>query len=243
MNQVPTYIAIAMAFITLLTVFLFFKAAGKSSTVLLILCAWLLVQAIIGLSGFYTVTNVLPPRFLLCILPPILFIAFLFATKRGRAFIDKLDTKTLTLLHVVRIPVELTLWGLFIYKGIPQLMTFEGRNLDILAGITAPAAYYFGFIRKTLSRRLLLIWNFACIALLANIVTLAIASAPFPFQQLAFDQPNVAVLYFPYVWLPACIVPLVLFSHLASIRQLLIKQARNSTDRFSTLANTSPVEA
>jgi hypothetical protein len=42
----------------------------------------------------------------------------------------------------------------------------------------------------------------------------------FPFQQFAFDQPNIAVLYFPFIWLPSCVVPLVLLSHLAAIRQL-----------------------
>jgi hypothetical protein len=31
------------------------------------------------------------------------------------------------------------------------------------------------------------------------------------------------VLYLPYSWLPSIIVPLVLFSHLAAIRQLLKK--------------------
>ncbi|MDB6080057.1 MAG: putative transrane protein of unknown function, partial [Akkermansiaceae bacterium] len=45
-------------------------------------------------------------------------------------------------------------------------------------------------------------------------------SAPFPFQRLALDQPNVAILSFPFIWLPTFIVPVVLFTHLASIRQL-----------------------
>jgi hypothetical protein len=40
-------------------------------------------------------------------------------------------------------------------------------------------------------------------------------------QQIAFDQPNIGVMYFPFVWLPACIVPLVLLSHLASLYQLV----------------------
>jgi hypothetical protein len=59
-----------------------------------------------------------------------------------------------------------------------------------------------------------------CLGLLINIVSNAILSAPFPFQQFAFDQPNIAVLYFPFIWLPCCVVPLVLLSHLAAIRQL-----------------------
>jgi hypothetical protein len=76
-------------------------------------------------------------------------------------------------------------------------------------------------VRKSIGRTGLLIWNFLCIGLLFTIVTLAVLSAPFPFQQLAFDQPNMAVFYYPFVWLPAYIVPVVLLAHLAVIRQLL----------------------
>jgi hypothetical protein len=100
-------------------------------------------------------------------------------------------------------------------------MTFEGRNFDIISGISAPLIYYFGFVKKAIKRQWIIGWNFLCLALLANIVTTAILSAPFPFQQLAFNQPNIAIFYFPFVWLPAFVVPVVLLAHLVSIRQLL----------------------
>jgi hypothetical protein len=119
------------------------------------------------------------------------------------------------------VPVEIVLLWLFLHHTIPQLMTFEGRNFDIVSGITAPLIFYFSFRKKWLGRKTLLAWNIICLGLLANIVRYAILSAPFPFQKFAFDQPNVAVLYFPFIWLPCCIVPLVLLSHLASIRQVL----------------------
>jgi hypothetical protein len=108
------------------------------------------------------------------------------------------------------------------YKLVPELMTFGGRNFDILSGITAPIVYFICFKNSQLkNRRLLLIWNFICLGLLLNIVINALLSAPFPFQQFAFDQPNVAILYFPFTWLPCFIVMIVLYSHLAAIRQLV----------------------
>jgi glycerol-3-phosphate acyltransferase PlsY len=61
--------------------------------------------------------------------------------------------------------------------------------------------------------------------LLLNIVVNAVLSLPYPFQQFAFDQPNVAVLYFPFTWLPCFIVVIVLYSHLAAIRKLLKGQS------------------
>ena len=220
MENLPVYISIIFGLTTILTAWLFYKAAGNSKPVLLIILIWLVVQALIAGSGFYTVTDTLPPRFLLLVLPPLLGITGLFMSPKGRKFIDGLDLKRLTILHIIRIPVEIVLFFLFTYKAIPELMTFEGRNFDILSGITAPVIFYFAFVRKQLSRKIILIWNVICLGLLVNIVSNAILSAPFPFQQFAFDQPNIAVLYFPFIWLPSCVVPLVLLSHLAAIRQL-----------------------
>ena len=228
MDKISIYISLAFALTTLLTVLLFYKAANNSKITLIILLAWLALQAAVSLTGFYTVTDSIPPRFILLVLPALIFIIILFATTKGRQFIDGLDLKTLTILHIVRIPVEIVLFWLFLYKTIPQLMTFEGRNFDIISGLTAPIVFYFGFIKKAMGRKMMLVWHFICLGLLINIVVNALLSAPFPFQRFGFDQPNIAVLYFPFVWLPCCVVPLVLFSHLATIRQLLNKPKENS---------------
>ncbi len=100
-------------------------------------------------------------------------------------------------------------------------MTFEGRNFDILSGLTAPVVYWLGFRGGKIKRPLLIIWNILALGLLINIVATAILSFPCPFQQMAFDQPNRGVLYFPFIWLPTVVVPLVLFSHLISLWRLL----------------------
>lgn len=180
-----------------------------------------------GVSGFYRVTDTIPPRFLLLIGPPLLFIVGLFFTKKGKVFLDELNIRTLTLLHTIRVPVEIVLFWLFMHQGIPSLMTFEGRNFDILSGITAPFIYYFGFVKNRFSNKLLVAWNLICLGLLFNIVLNAALSVPSPIQKFAFEQPNIAILYFPFVWLPCCVVPLVLLSHLATIRQLLSRKSKN----------------
>ena len=222
MENLPVYISITFILTTFITVFLFYKAANYSKAFIIIMGSWLALQTVIGVTGFYTTTDQMPPRFLVLVLPPMMLIIVLLITRRGRHFIDQLDLKTLTLLHVIRVPVELVLFWLFSYKTIPQLMTFEGRNFDILSGITAALVFYFFFNKKWIGRKVLLTWNIICLALLVNIVKDAVLSAPFSFQKFAFDQPNVAILYFPFIWLPCCVVPLVLFCHLASIRQLLV---------------------
>ena len=113
--HLPMYVNIVFILTTLLTVFLFYKAGSRSKISLGILVLWLLLQAVLSYVGFYTVTNTTPPRFVLLALPAVLLIIFLFITAKGRAYINNLDTKTLTLLHVVRIPVELCLYWLFLH--------------------------------------------------------------------------------------------------------------------------------
>lgn len=184
---------------------------------------WLLIQAVLTINNVYNADNdSMPPKILLFgVLPAILLIVFLFATLKGRQFIDSLPLVNITYLNIVRIPVELVLYWLFLNKSVPQLMTFEGRNFDIISGISAPFVAYFGLAKGRLSRQTVLVWNFISLGLLVNIVLNALLSAPSPFQKFAFDQPNVAILNFPISWLPTFVVPVVLFGHLASIRQLM----------------------
>lgn len=220
METLPLYLPVLFIAATLVAVIFFYKATHGSKTALLVIAGWLALQFFIARTGFYTITSGIPPRFALVLLPPLLAMAGLFATRNGRAYMARLDASWLTLLHTVRIPVEIGLYWLALHKAVPQLMTFEGRNFDLISGVTAPLVFYIGFAAKRLNRKALLIWNVVCLALLINIIVIAILTAPFEFQKLAFNQPNIAVLHFPFVWLPCCIVPLVLFSHLACIYQL-----------------------
>lgn len=221
METIPLYVKVIFILTTLLTVLLFYKATQNARTTLLVLLGWLFLQGLIALSGFYLVTDTIPPRFLLAVGPPLLFVLILFLIPQGKKFLDRLDLKTLTMLHVIRVPVEIVLFLLFVHKHVPILMTFEGRNFDILSGVTAPFIYFFGFQHGQPRRIVLIVWNLLCLGLLINIVFHAALSAPSAIQQFAFDQPNVGVLYFPFIWLPSTVVPLVLLSHVASFRLLL----------------------
>lgn len=226
LTHLPYFIPLFFILVTIVTYWLLIGAARKNNsdkTIFImsaIIVIWLALQALLAKQNFYLVTDSIPPRFPLIVVPPLLLILLLFVTKAGKRFIDSLSMKVLTILHVVRVFVEIILLLLFMYKYVPKLMTFEGRNFDILAGLTAPIVAWYGFVKRKLGKNFLLTWNVICLILLLNIVINAVLSAPFPFQQFAFDQPNVAVFYFPFVWLPAFIVPVVLFSHLVLIRRL-----------------------
>jgi len=227
MSNIPIIISLLFVVTAFLTVWMFYKASGNSKPLLMGILAWMLFQATISLTGFYQISNSIPPRFLLLIGPGIIISILLFVTKWGKEFIDNLDLKALTIMHSVRIPVEITLYFVYSAGLIPVLMTFEGNNFDIISGITAPLIFYFVFIVKKLNRTALLIWNILCSGLLLNVVVIALLSAQTPFQKLAFDQPNIGVTFFPFVWLPSVVVPIVLIGHLAAIRQLLKMNRKN----------------
>jgi hypothetical protein len=224
LTGLPAYVIITFLIAVILTYQLFISAVEKKGWPTIVIFLWITLTSMLAYKGFYKDTSSFPPKLMLAVLPVIIFIIVILVSKKGQAFTDKLDLRNLTLLHIVRIPVELTLYWLAVHKKIPDLMTFEGRNFDMVAGITAPLIYFFCFKGDEVkNRNLLLAWNVICFGLVLNIVINAVLSAPFSFQQFAFDQPNIAVLYFPYVLLPSFIVMTVLFSHLVVIRRLLKK--------------------
>jgi len=223
LTNLPDSLLLIFLLTVVLTFLLFINAVKNKATAAIVSVTWLAVTGILSLKEVFQDTSTIPPRLLLVIASPIIFIITLLVTRRGRRFTDSIDLKKLTLVHIVRVPVEITLYMLSTHQLVPELMTFAGRNLDILSGITAPIMYLICFRGSEVrNRRLLLVWNFICLGLLLNIVINALLAAPFPFQQFAFDQPNVAILYFPFTWLPCFIVMIVLYSHLAAIRQLIV---------------------
>lgn len=227
-ENLPQYISIVFILTTFLTVGFLFYALKQTvydtipaKIVLFLVPFWLFFQSILSLGSFYANTSTVPPRLpIFAVLPAVLLIIALFIFAR-KSFIEPLPLKILTLLNVVRIPVELVLYWLSEHKMVPKIMTFEGWNFDILSGIIAPIVFWLAFRKGKTNRRLLILWNLVGLILLINIVSIAIFSLPSPFQ--SFYPPNVAVLRFPFIWLPAVVVPIVLFSHLASLWILLKK--------------------
>lgn len=204
---------------------------NKSGKIFLGAAAWIGLQALFSLIGIYTENLMaLPPKiFVFGIFPTLLLILWLFISRSGRKFIDSLPIEKITYIHIVRVPVEFGLLWLSIEKLIPNILTFEGWNFDIFMGLTAPVVIYFGFVRQKINSKVLLAWNIIGVPVLLFVVVLGVLSAPFPMQQLAFDQPNYGLLYFPFSWLPTFIVPLVLLGHLISIRQLIM--AKSEVDK------------
>ncbi len=227
-DTIPFYVTGVFSLTIVFALYMFYLATLRNKMILIVTLIWLLLQSAISISGFYLYEKGMPPRFAMLVMPPLVTVIVMFATGKGRRLIDTFDLKHLTYLQAFRLPVELVLYWLHLASFIPVLMTFEGRNFDILAGFSAPVIGYLFFNRKSIGRRSLLLWNVICLLLLINIVANAVLSAPTVFQKFAFDMPNTGVLYFPFVWLPGYLVPLALLSHLVSIRQLMRGNTQSS---------------
>lgn len=223
----PLYLTVVFILTTAVTVGLFFYAiyrAGFDSApaklLLTFVSVWLVATAVLAWNGFFQNFEVVPPRTFAIGVWPFLALTIVYLLF-FRRFLGRLPLTILTMIHVIRIPVELCLLWLYQSGQVPIEMTFEGRNFDILSGITAPIVYFLAFRNGRVNRWLLFVWNLGALLLLTNIVTIAVLAFPSPFQMVGLNQPNIGVTYFPFIWLPAVIVPIVFFSHVASMWQIV----------------------
>ncbi len=198
--------------------FEFFRKSGASlaRNPGLYLALFSILMAYLARNGAFLNATALPPRLMLAVVP-VIAIMIWQGVKNDPTKTLRHDIAFLALISTVRIPVEIALHQLAAEGLVPWAITWSGTNFDIFSGMTAPFVAWLtakGHLPKTG----VLVWNLLCLGLLLNVVTTAVLSAPFPFQALNFDQPNRAVLHYPYALLPIAIVPVVLFTHIRSLK-------------------------
>jgi len=232
-SDIPDYILLTFMLIFGITLIIFLKllfaplmAKGQITTTWIIglgFVIWLGIHSFLASHDFYTSSYTLPPRAFLMIVPSILaiFTVLFFLWKSN--YFSQLSLSTMTYIQAFRFPLELIVFTGFAASGtIPEIMTYKGNNPDILIGISAPVIGYLYFSRKNISINVLLAWNVISLLMLFNITTIAIFSMPYPFQQFGLDQPNIALLNFPFIFLPSLLVGIAYFCHIISIHKILV---------------------
>lgn len=210
-------LSICFLAITLATVLLFYFATKKTKTVLIIYPIWALFIGVLTYLGFFLNTNTIPPRILLILVGATAYVLYFYRN----ISIENISINYLLAIHVLRIPVEMSLLALYENGKVPQMMTYEGLNFDIFSGISATILLIYNILgKKEIPSTLFRIWNYLCLVLLFIIVSIGILSAPSFLQRLSFEQPNVAVLIFPFSFLPAIVVPTVLLAHLFILKKI-----------------------
>lgn len=190
--------------------------------VAIILFLWILVISILAKFGVFTDFS-LPPKILMALLIPITSVLVLAFNKRFTAFLQTVPQTWLTYLQVFRVPVEIFLWMLLLDNTLPIQMTFEGKNFDILVGLTAPIMAFL-YQKGKIGDKVMIVWNIMGLGLLFTIVAISIMSFPTPLRVFMNEPANTAVSYFPFILLPAFLVMVAYAFHVFSLRRLLTKK-------------------
>jgi len=184
------------------------------------LIGWAVVTAILSLAGILGDFSTFPPKLFIVLVIPLATIIWVVRRKEMKEILLHTPPASIIWIQSFRIVVEVLLWRLFVDNLAPIQMTFEGRNFDILSGLSAIVVAVL-VTKNKISSPLVIAWNFAGLALLANIVTVAILSMPTPMRVFMNEPANPIVTKFPVVWLPALLVPLAYGLHFLSLRQYL----------------------
>jgi len=195
------------------------RAGWGWESVLMVGVAYLGVPAVLARLGALDRYSPLPAPAMLLLLGLTLATIGLVFSPYGTKAVLAIPAASVVLLQGFRIPVEWLLHRLYLEGAVPVEMTYSGRNWDIISGVTGLALGWFMGRGRPTRGLLVLAWNVLGLALLMNIVTIAVLATPVPFRHFTDGPANLLPSTFPWVWLPSFLVQLALASHLLVFRQ------------------------
>jgi hypothetical protein len=197
-----------------------YLGASAARVALAGLGGWLVYVGTLSVLGVVSNTALKPPGVLYVVMPVIAFVAlFGVRSKQGGAAASALPIGLLMGAQVFRVGVELGLHHLWQQGLVPRLMTYEGGNVDIFIGLSAPLIAW--LVRSgTVGRRAAIAWNFLGLLALANVIVRSALTAPGPLNFIHSEVPNLAIGTFPYTYIAGFLAPLAVMLHVLSIRHL-----------------------
>jgi hypothetical protein len=176
---------------------------------------WVLYTGVLGYTG--VVASKSPPGPVFLLVPTAAFIAAFVVRHSGvRSFALSVPVELLLALQSFRVIVELALYELNQHRLVPRAMTFEGGNLDILIGASAPLVAYL-YRSRRINDRVVRVWSIVGLVLLANIVARSILTFG---DALKTEVPNVGIGMFPFPFIPGFLAPLAICLHVLVLRAL-----------------------
>lgn len=180
--------------------------------------AWVVLLTVLALSGFFTDFTALPPRIGMAVLVPLPIVLGIVFSRGGTELLRHTPPQWLIYLQTFRVLVECLLWFSFLRGLIPVQMSFEGRNFDVLSGLFAIPVGYYCLVRKSWPRWIVLVYNIGGLALLLNVLTIAVLSMPTPLRYFHNEPASTLMGRFPFIFLPGLLVPLAYSLHISSLR-------------------------
>jgi hypothetical protein len=180
--------------------------------------AWMALTWVAAQSGILRQWDRMPPPFAFVVIGLVLVSMVVAFGGAGTRIAQYIPLWALVAIQSFRLPLELAMHTLYERGIMPIQMTYTGRNFDIVTGATAIVVAV--LVKKGYGgRRLVAAWNVLGLALLVNVVSVAIASMPL-FRYFGDDRMVTFVTDTPFIWLPAVMVVAALAGHLVIFRAL-----------------------
>jgi hypothetical protein len=184
------------------------------------LSVWFVYAGLMGYLGILKNMAMRPPGIAFLLVPVIGFLIFSLAKSSVTArFAPAFPLWILLGAQCFRVGVELFLHQLRIVGLVPKMLTFEGANIDIYIGASAPLMAWL-CTRGRLGMKLALAWNVLGLLSLANVVVRAVLTAPGPFNLIHAEVPNRMIGSFPFLFIPGFFVPLALVLHVLAMQAI-----------------------
>lgn len=190
----------------------------------LAIVGWLVLLTVLSMAGFFRDFTTLPPRPALVIIIPAVVLAILSFRKKCITLLQAAPPHWLVAMQGFRIVVEIQLWLAFTRGLLPVQMTFEGHNYDIVSGILGLLAGWLMWRFKPYWKTIAVVYNIIGLALLLNILVIAVLSMPGPTRYFMNDPANTIVGEFPFIFLPDGLVVLAIALHVFSLRQVFLNR-------------------
>jgi len=194
------------------------RAARDAGSAAVGAAGWLALTFAAAQSGRLSFSTRPPTMLFLLIATAVVAIA-LGTSRLGRRLATGIPLAALVGVQGFRVAVELILHRAYREGLMPVQMSFSGLNFDILSGLSAIVVALV-LLRKPGSLVLVRVWNTAGIILLANILTIALLSAPTPLRVFHNEPANVWITQAPWVWLPSVLVLAAVVGHILVYRRI-----------------------
>ncbi len=164
----------------------------------------------------------LPPRFVIFLVAPaFLFTGIFIYTNRKNTWLSHIPKSWLVYVQSFRIIVE-TLFVFSVAQGVLHFnVTIEGYNFDMVLGFTAPLVAFLAFGIKIISEKMVVVWNYLGLVVLASVIFVFLTTTFFPeFYGSSSNLMPMEFTTYPYTLVAGFLMPVAVFIHVLSIVQL-----------------------
>jgi hypothetical protein len=183
-----------------------------------LLVTWFLAVTAAAVAGAWLDPSI--PRALGYFIPALVLSLVLWRAGWLQAAVQEFPPAAIPWLQTLRIGGGLTLFAAWASGVAPWGWVIRAGTGDILVGIGAAAVAALLGTGLAWSRTAAIAWNVFGLVDLAHTLVRGLLSAPGPQQRIFETPPNLVPAVFPFLYLPAFIVPLTILLHILSLQQL-----------------------